>query len=82
MAVFCETCRQQKGWPKPVTRVTTEPCDFCGGWDQLGTRRRHPRTGEPIIRYKNLRNFHQADIQLPGTAAEARIQRAVGEDDD
>lgn len=75
--VFCEHCRNENSWPKPVVRVTMDPCDICGGWDAYRKRQRHPRTGEPIDRVVKMKNYeHRADM-LPGTPEFGRTQQAL-----
>lgn len=78
--VFCEHCRQRHDWPKPSIRVTTDPCDFCGGWDQIRQRKRNPRTGEPgPVKLVNLKNFEHDARMLEGTPEWQATQRAVDE---
>lgn len=75
--VFCDHCRRDKNWPKPAVRVTTDPCDLCGGWDVYRTQKVNPRTGKQVVKTNKLMNFEQDDRFLPGTAAEARLQEPL-----
>jgi hypothetical protein len=59
--------------------VTTDPCDFCGGWDAIRKRRRHPRTGAEIVKVDKLMNFEQDARMLPGMPEEAALQRPLDE---
>jgi len=77
MIVFCAHCAGQKGWPKPSIRVTKDPCDICGGHDFIMQRKLHPRTGQPIIKKIELKNFEHDAKFLPGTAAEAKLQQPL-----
>ena len=75
--VFCDHCRREKQWPKPSIRVTTDPCDICGGWDVYRTQKRDPVTHQPKVKMVKLKNFEQDERFLPGTAAEARMQEPL-----
>lgn len=74
--VFCRHCAKERGWRIPSVRVTTDPCDICGGHDQIGERRIHPRTRREVVKYKDLKNFEHDARFLPGTRQEAKLQKA------
>jgi hypothetical protein len=75
--VFCDHCRREKGWRKPSLRVTTDPCDICGGWDVYRKRKINPRTGQPQEKTEKLKNFEHDEKFLVGTQAEARLQEPL-----
>lgn len=71
--VFCGHCASEKGWKRPVVRVSSKPCDICGGFDAIRERRVHPVTGKERIKTIKLNNFeHRADM-LPGTPEEMKL---------
>lgn len=77
MIVFCEHCRREKGWRKPSIRVTRDPCDFCGGHDQVRKVQRNrlgQKVGEKLV---NLPNFEHDERFLVGTRAETQLQEPL-----
>jgi hypothetical protein len=76
--VFCEHCRHSN-WNKPSIRVTSDPCDFCGGWDAIRKRKVNPRTGKVTVKVEKLKNFEQDARMLPGMPEEAALQRPLDE---
>lgn len=74
--VFCDHCRREKGWLKPSIRVTRDPCDICGGHDQI--RKRRMINGKENIKTVNLLNFEHDERFLVGTRAETALQEPLG----
>jgi len=73
MIVFCGNCANEKGWKRPVVRVSKKPCDICGGFDEVNERRINRRTGAVEIKLRRFDNFeHRADM-LRGTPEEQRL---------
>jgi len=77
VVVFCAACAAQKDWSRPSIRVTSDPCDFCGGWDAYRTRKTNHVTGKSEIKVTKLKNFEHDERFLPGTAAETRLQEPL-----
>lgn len=53
MAVICADCCRRKQISRPPVRVRKAPCDFCGGYDELGQR-------------QGGKNYDIPDSQIPG----------------
>lgn len=77
VVVFCGNCGKEKGWPKPSIRVTTDPCDICGGHESYRKRKINIKTGQPEITMVPLKNFEHDERFLPGTSAETRLQEPL-----
>lgn len=76
VVVYCDDCRRKREWPKPSVRVTTDPCEICGGHDAYRTRK--VVNGEEIIRTVKLKNFEHDARFLVGTREETKLQDPIG----
>ena len=69
MAIYCNRCGTQRGFPMSSLRAVRSPCNFCGSYDQVQTRNRR---GE--VKTTNLPNYSYPDNLLSGTASDVNTQ--------
>lgn len=71
MAVYCGSCARHRDLPRSAVRVSSEPCQFCGGYESQTTRRRVGRNKDRVLQETiRLNNFDYPDRlinSMPGS---------------
>lgn len=71
--VYCGQCARQRDLPLSAVRVSTEPCNYCGGFESQQVRKHVGRPGvnrRAVVQTVQLNNFDYPDKlinSLPGS---------------